>query len=42
MAGFVFRVEDETMSLVDAVEGLVAARVVGMDDVTDLGEVFVE
>ena len=33
-----FRVEDETMSLVDGVEGLVAARVVGLDDVAADGK----
>ena len=37
-----FCVEDETMSLVDAVEGLVAARVVGLDDVTEMREVSVK
>ena len=37
-----FGVEDETMGLADGVESLVAARVVGMDDVTDVREVFVE
>ena len=42
MAGFVFRVEDEAMSFVDGVEGLVAARVVGLDDVTEMREVSVK
>ena len=37
-----FGVEDETMGLVDGVESLVAARVVGMDDVADVREVSVE
>ena len=37
-----FRVEDEAMSLVDAVEGLVAARVVGLDDMAEMREVSVK
>ena len=35
-------VEDETMGSVNRVEGLVAARVVGVDDVADVREVSVE
>ena len=42
VAGFVFGVEDETMGLVDGVESFVTARVVGMHDVADVGEIFVE
>ena len=37
-----FGVEDEAMGLVDKVEGLVATKVVGIDDVAEVREVSVE
>ena len=37
-----FRVEDETVRHVDGLEGLVAARMVGLDDVAEMREVSVK
>ena len=37
-----FGIEDEAMGFVDEVEGLVAAKVVGMDDVAEVREVSVK
>ena len=42
VAGSMLGVENEAMGLVDEVEGLVAAEVVGIDDVAEVREVSVE
>ena len=37
-----FRIEDEAMGFADVMEGLVAAGVVGVDDVVEVREVSVQ